>query len=240
LIDLLIPVYREGLAVLPVLRHVESKFMAPHRILICYDSDEDPTLEAIRSAAIKSSPLVFVKNEGRGVHGAIVTGFAKSDAEAVIVYPADDDSNGGILDELVRRFRSGAHIVAPSRFMRGGMMVGCRWTKAALVRTAAFILYHLAQLPTHDPTNGFRLFSRRVLREIPIESTEGFAFSIELLVKARRRGWHVEEVPSRWFERKHGKSRFKIVKWLPVYLRWFFYAFSRQPDAALGAVREAS
>lgn len=224
MIDLLIPVHREGLAVVPVLRHVEERFKTPHRILICYDLDGDPTLDAVRSAGVVSE-AVFVKNEGKGVHAAVMTGFRRSDAEAVIVYPADDNANGGILDELVRRFRQGSAIVAPSRFMKGGVMIGCRWTKAALVRTAAFLLYHLAHLPTHDPTNGFRLFSRRVLDEIPVESTQGFAFSIELLVKTRRKGWHVEEVPSRWFERKQGKSRFRILRWLPAYLRWFFYAF---------------
>ena len=71
------------------------------------------------------------------------------------------------------------------------------------------------------------MFSRRVLREIRIESTQGFAFSIELLVKTHKRKWKIEEIPSRWFERKQGKSRFKIMKWMPIYLRWFFYAFRR-------------
>ena len=105
-------------------------------------------------------------------------------------------------------------------------MVGCRWFKATLVRVAAFVLYHVARVPTHDPTNGFRLFSKRVIREIPIESTAGFAFSMELLVKAHRRGWKIAEVPASWFERKQGKSRFRILRWLPIYLRWFFYAFA--------------
>lgn len=224
MIDLLVPVYREGAAVVPVLRHVEEHFRTPHRILICYDLDDDPTLAAVREAGL-ASPVVFVKNPGRGVHDAIAAGFAASRADAVIVYPADDDANGPILDELVRRFRSGADIVSPSRFMKGGVMKGCRWTKAVMVRAAAFVLYHGARLPTHDPTNGFRLFSRRVLDEIPVESTAGFAYSIELLVKARRRGLRVEEVPARWFERKQGRSRFRIVRWIPLYLRWFFYAF---------------
>ena len=68
-------------------------------------------------------------------------------------------------------------IVAASRFMPGGCMVGCPWLKATLVRCAAFTLYHLAGLPTHDPSNGFRLFSRRVLDRFAIESTAGFVYS---------------------------------------------------------------
>ena len=45
----------------------------------------------------------------------------------------------------------------------GGGMVGCRWLKTFLVRTAAFTLYDVARLPTRDAVNGFRLFSRRVI-----------------------------------------------------------------------------
>jgi hypothetical protein len=48
-------------------------------------------------------------------------------------------------------------------------MVGCPWLKAVLVRAANFTLYHLAR-PTHDASNGFRLFSRRVTIEISIKS----------------------------------------------------------------------
>ena len=225
MLDILIPVYNEGENILPVLDLFGRQIKTPFRVLICYDHDQDTTLPVL-SKITPSFPIVLVKNEGRGVHGAIMTGFKKSQAEAVIVYPADDDKNVGILDGMAQKFREGYDIVAPSRFMKGGCMVGCRWLKAFLVRTAAFILYHIAGLPTHDATNGFRLFSRRVIQEIPVESTEGFAYSIELLVKAHRRGLKITEVPSSWFERKQGTSRFKILKWLPIYLRWFFYAFA--------------
>lgn len=105
-------------------------------------------------------------------------------------------------------------------------MVGCPWLKAVLVRAANFTLYHLARVPTHDASNGFRLFSRRVTAEIPIESERGFCYSIELLVKCHRLGWRIGEVPARWFQRAHGASRFQVVKWLPDYLRWYRYAFA--------------
>jgi len=104
-------------------------------------------------------------------------------------------------------------------------MVGCPFLKALLVRVGNGALYYLARVPTRDATNGFRLFSRRVITEIPIESTEGFCYSIELLVKAHRRRWRIDEVPAHWFERKQGQSRFRIMRWLPAYLRWVLYAF---------------
>jgi hypothetical protein len=110
--------------------------------------------------------------------------------------------------------------------MPGGAMRNCPWLKAALVRTAAFLLHYGAALPTRDPTSGFRMFSRRVVDQIKIESDQGFCYSVELLVKAHRLGWRIGEVPALWFERQHGASRFRVVKWLPAYLRWFNYAFA--------------
>ena len=105
-------------------------------------------------------------------------------------------------------------------------MVGCPWLKAALVRAGNFSLFHLARLPTRDASNGFRLFSRRVMDDIVVESDRGFCYSIELLVKCHRLGWRIGEVPARWFERAHGTSRFQVVRWLPAYLRWYLYAFA--------------
>jgi hypothetical protein len=65
-----------------------------------------------------------------------------------------------------------------------------------------------------------------VIECIQIESHEGFCYSIELLVKAHRLGWKVADVPVSWFERQHGQSRFRVLKWLPAYLRWYVYAFA--------------
>jgi dolichol-phosphate mannosyltransferase len=70
------------------------------------------------------------------------------------------------------------------------------------------------------------LFSRRVIEQIPVESDQGFCYSIELLVKAHRLGWPIAEAPVRWLERRHGQSRFRVIKWLPAYLRWYAYAFA--------------
>ena len=106
-------------------------------------------------------------------------------------------------------------------------MEGCSWLKNLLVRVASATLYLLARLSAHDATNGFRLFSRRVLDTIELESTKGFTFSLELLVKCHRLGWRISEIPALWFERKTGSTgRFRILAWLPVYLRWYGYAFA--------------
>ncbi len=224
-LDILIPVYNEGKNIIKVLEALKLTVKTPFRVLICYDKETDDTLEALRQENITSCDVALVKNTDKGVHAAILSGFRFSQAPAVLVFPADDTYNPPIIDQMVQKFEEGCHIVAASRFMPGGTMQGCPWLKAFLVRSSAFALYHLARVPTRDPSNGLRLFSRRILDEIPIESTKGFTYSIELLVKAHRFGWKIDEVPALWFERTQGASRFKVLKWLPAYLRWVFYAF---------------
>ena len=227
-LDIVIPVYNEGDNIVGVLRLLARDVKTPARVLICYDMAEDDTLPAIRANpdAHRGLPVEFVKNPGRGAHAAVMAGFAASTAPMVLVYPADDDFNSGILDRMADQARQGCDIVCASRFMPGGTMQGCPWLKAVLVRSAAFTLHHIARLPARDPTSGFRLFSRRTIDTIAVESDSGFCYSIELLVKAHRLGWRIGEVPALWFERKHGQSRFRVLKWLPAYLRWFFYAFA--------------
>jgi dolichol-phosphate mannosyltransferase len=227
-LDIVIPVYNEGRNIVATLAALKRSVTTPARVLICYDHAEDDTLPAIRANAQAHAGLAveFVRNRGRGAHAAVMTGFAASTAPFVLMYPADDDTNAAMLDRMVALARAGCDIVCASRFMPGGAMVGCPLLKAVLVRSANFTLRHVARLPTTDASNGFRMFSRRVVERIPVESEAGFCYSIELLVKAHRLGWRIAEVPVRWFERRHGASRFQVIKWLPAYLRWYAYAFA--------------
>ena len=227
-LDIVIPVYNEGRNILATLGALRDHMRTPARILICYDRPDDDTLSVINAnpAGVEGLNIEFVRNPGRGAHGAVMAGFAASSAPFVMVYPADDDFNGAIVDTMVAKAEAGADIVCASRFIPGGCMVGCPWLKALLVRMAAFTLYYIARLPTRDPTSGFRLFSRRVIDGIAIESESGFCYSIEILVKCHRLGWPVAEVPAQWFERTKGASRFRVISWLPAYLRWYGYAFA--------------
>jgi glycosyltransferase involved in cell wall biosynthesis len=227
-LDVIIPVYNEGDNILPVLQSLMRAVKTSLRVLICYDRDDDNTLTAIRNNrdTLGALAIDFVRNQGRGAHGAVLTGFAASAAPFVLVMMADDDYNAGIIDAMVAKAESGCDVVCATRFMPGGSMVGCPWLKAALVRIGNFTLHHLGRLPTRDATNGFRLFARQVLDQIIIKSDQGFCYSIELVVKCHRLHWRIGEVPAQWRERTRGTSRFQVMKWLPAYLRWYFYAFA--------------
>ena len=224
-LDIVIPVYNEEENIIPVLDSLKNDVKTPFQILICYDADSDTTLPVVRK--YQGLEIKLVKNSGIGAHGAVMSGFRASQASAVIVFPADDLYNSKILDKMYRKFSDEAcEIVAASRFMKGGRMDGCPLLKSILVRLASFTLYWFASIPIKDASNGFRLFSRKVLDTIKIESSTGFTYSLELLVKCRRSRYKIGEIPSIWIERSVGTSNFKIFKWLPYYLRWYLYGFA--------------
>src|SRR5262245_18425841 len=152
-LDIVIPVYNEGPNILSTLRSLARDVKTPARVLICYDKPDDDTLPAVRDNldSYRGIPVEVVRNPGPGAHAAVMAGFAASTAPFILMLPADDDFNGQILDSMVALASGGCDIVCASRFMPGGKMEGCPWLKAALVRSAAFILHRIARLPTYDP-----------------------------------------------------------------------------------------
>ena len=186
----------------------------------------DSSLDAIKNSKYyNKQSVVLVKNSSTGPCEAIKNGFIYSKSEAVVVYPADDFDNALLLDKMYNYFLQGYDVVCPSRFMRGGLIKNCPFMKLVIVRIVSFSLYYIARIGTKDPTNGFRLFSKKLLNKVSISSKEGFAYSLELLIKAKKQKLKIIELPSIWIERKDRKSRFKILKWSKAYLKWFFLAF---------------
>jgi len=47
-------------------------------------------------------------------------------------------------------------------------------------------------------------------------------------VKAHFSGERVEELPATWRDRAAGTSRFRLLAWLPEYLRWYVWALRRR------------
>ena len=221
-IDIVIPVFNEGASIIEVIELLELNVKTRFRILICYDFEEDNTLEAINRSE-RSAVIEFIKNNGAGPCDAVKSGFNASHSECVIVYPGDDISNQKIIDPMYKKFIQGSDVVVASRFIPGGSMIGCPLVKSILVRAASFSLFMLSSIPVKDASNGFRLFSRKALNLINIESTHGFTYSLEILVKCNRLKLPIEEVPAQWIERKEGKSNFKVFFWLKMYLRWYRY-----------------
>jgi len=239
-LSIVVPVYREGDAVASVLRALDSGVATPHEIIVVYDMDEDPTVPVIERLATERPAIRGLRNDlGRGVLNAMKAGIAAAAGDYVLISMSDGSDEPQVVDPMVDLARGGADVVSASRYMRGGHQVGGPLLKRTLSRTAGLTLHWFGRVATHDPTNNFKLYSRRLLRATTIESKAGFELALELTVKATLAGLRVAEVPTTWRDRSEGTSNFKMRKWLPQYLHWYAVAMTRR-DAGTAALREAA
>lgn len=237
-LSIVVPVYNEGAAVVPILRGLASAVRTPHEILVVYDFDEDTTVPAVRAVAADLPTVRLHRNDlGRGVLNAMKAGMAEARGPYVLISMADGSDEPGIVDLMVAFARDGADVVAASRYMRGGRQVGGPPLKRLMSRTAGLTLHWFAGVPVHDPTNNFKLYSRRFLDSVTIESTAGFELALELTVKATLAGRRLAEVPTTWRDRTSGQSNFRLRAWLPHYLRWYRAAFAGRLRRRSGPAR---
>jgi len=140
------------------------------------------------------------------------------------VVMADYSDDLSVVNNMLDRIIQGYDIVCGSRYMKGGKQTGGPKFKGLLSRTAGLSLHLMTGIPTHDITNSFKMYRKSVLNDIKIESHGGFEIGMEIVVKSFLNGRNITEVPSTWTGRAAGKSRFRLMKWLPGYLRWYIYA----------------
>ena len=171
-----------------------------------------------------------MKNKfGKGALNAIKSGLMHLNEEACIVIMSDGSDDLSSINGMYGLFCQGFHIVCASRYMRNGSQYGGSKIKKLLSYFAGISLYYLTSLPTHDATNSFKLYSRQLIDQISIESVGGFEIGLEILVKSHVLNFAITEVPTIWKDRFEGTSKFKLWKWLPYYLRWYFYLIIRRP-----------
>ena len=138
---------------------------------------------------------------------------------------ADDHNNSKLINKIFEKFNEGYHVVCPSRFIQGGNMIGVPFPKGALTKLASLIISNFSTFPIKDATNSFRLFSIKLLSQLVFESNKGFTLSFEITAKAHRLNYAMAEIPTVCIERTKGTSRFKLLTFIPLYLKWFFYVF---------------
>ncbi|MDR2174653.1 MAG: glycosyltransferase [Synergistaceae bacterium] len=222
---MVVPVYNEGEAIKKLFDEVHEKVKVKLRILVVYDFEGDSTVDVVRRISGKYRfPIELVKNDyGRGALNAIKTGIARSSTGAVLVTMADLSDDLSCVDEMYAMVESGYDLVCASRYMRGGRQIGGPLLKKTLSRIAGISLHCLSGIPTHDVTNSFKMYARRVIDNFKIESNGGFELGMELTIKAFIDGYKVGEIPATWRDRAEGTSNFKMWSWIPRYLYWYFF-----------------
>lgn len=214
-----VPVYNEG-ANIREWWHEAQKHLPPgSKVRLVYDFDEDDTLPVARQLQGEGAPLELVKNAGRGVCSALITGIRSVASGPVLVSMADLSDDLPMIPRMLAEYVAGADVVVASRYMPGGRQLGGPWFKGQLSRWGGRSLKLVAGFPVSDATNSFRLYDAALVHGLTLESKGGFEVGFEITLKAWMAGRRIVEVPCTWRDRVAGESRFNLRKWLPLYAR---------------------
>jgi glycosyltransferase involved in cell wall biosynthesis len=228
-VSVVIPAYNEGENVVPVLERIFEALSLPGEVLVVVDDPADTTRPVVLRMAEREPRLhCLVNTYGRGPANAIRYGIDHATTPVTVVTMADGCDDVRQIDDLVRLIERGVAVAAASRYMAGGQRVGGPLLKGMLSALAGRSLRLLARVGTRDATNSFKAYSTAFVRAVSVESRDGFEIGIELTAKARRLRLPIAEIPTIWLERQEGMSSFRVTAWLPMYLRWYWFAFGRR------------
>jgi len=231
-ISIVIPAYNEDDAIIPVLDRMFESVRLSSEVLVVVDSEDDSTIPVVVEYAQKEPRLRYLVNSyGRGPANAIRYGIDSSAAPVAVVTMADGCDDPRQIDDLARLVERGVAVACASRYMAGGQQVGGPFLKGFLSRLAGRSLRWLAHTGTRDATNSFKAYSTDFVRQVGIDSRDGFEIGIELTAKAKRMRLPVAEIPTIWLDRQAGVSNFKVARWIPKYLRWYRFTFGSRLTA---------
>jgi dolichol-phosphate mannosyltransferase len=226
-LTVVIPVYNEGANFKALWGEIASSIQTPFRAVVVYDFDADNTVPVVKEViAAGELRLKLLRNAyGRGVTGAIKTGLESVESGPILVTMADLSDEMTQVDPMYQLYLEGYDLICGSRYMRGGKLIGGPFFKQLLSRVSGLTLHYFRRVPTHDATNSFKLYDAQMVHDLRVESVAGFELGLELTVKAFLNGYRIAEIPSVWHDRTAGTSRFRVLHWMPHYLKWYFYAF---------------
>ena len=227
-VSIIVPAYNEGEEIVPFIGRVVETVKLPFELLVVVDTPDDTTIPVVKRLAAGDERIKPIVNTyGRGPAQAIRYGFDTAAAPTVVVTMADGSDDPRQIDALTELVERGVVVAAGSRYMAGGQQIGGPRFKRTLSRIAGQSLHLFASIGTRDATNSFKAYNAEFVRTVTIQSRDGFEIGLELTAKARRARRPVAELPTIWLDRTAGASNFQLSKWIPKYLRWYFFAFGR-------------
>jgi glycosyltransferase involved in cell wall biosynthesis len=210
-LSVIIPAYNEEGRIGPTLQnylhHFEPVFGENFEIVVITDGCKDKTCEII--ADIGSSRIRHFNYEDRlGKGRAISMGYEQSKGNIICYTDADGSTPPNQLWHLIRFLQvSECDGVSASRYAAGGTH-GDNLTLSRKVASRGFNLWIriLFSLPYKDTQCGAKVFKKDVAKDIfhDLQVTD-WAFDVNLLYNAHKRGYDVREIGIKWEDRPGSK-----------------------------------
>lgn len=233
LYSVILPTYNER-ENLPIIYYLLDKTFTEakltYEVVIVDDSSPDKTLEVAQKIqqSYGSDKVTIVSRAGKlGLGTAYSAGLKVAKGERVILMDADLSHHPKFIPQMVSMMDStGFEIVTGTRYRKGGGVYGWDLKRKITSKGANFLADFLLNPGVSDLTGSFRLYERRVLEQIlPQIQCTGYAFQMEIIVRAKKAGYKVGEVPITFVDRLYGESKLgpkEIIMYIKGLIQLFF------------------
>ena len=201
-------------------------------ILVVDDGSPDGTGGIVDAIAEKNPRVHAIHRASKlGLGTAYVAGFKWAlarDYQFIFEMDADFSHSPERLPEFLKAIQT-ADLVIGSRYQDGHVNV-VNWPMGRLFLSYSANIYarRVTGLQLFDSTGGFKCFRRKVLESIDLDDikSNGYAFQIEMSVRAWKKGFRIVEIPIVFVDRTEGSSKMskRIVReavWMVWRLRWW-------------------
>ena len=252
-----IPTYNEAANLPPMAAALFALGLPGLQLLVVDDNSPDGTgrvadelAAAYNAGSDPDWPRVRVLHRpGKGGLGtAYVAGMTlalEGGAEYVAQMDADFSHSPAYIPQMLGVLRAlGADVVVGSRYVPGGTLdEGWSWWRRFVSWWANIYSRLILGLRIRDMTAGFKLWSRRALLEIGLETirSNGYSFQVEMAYLCERLGFRLIEIPIHFEDRRIGQSKLDMrVKlesaWRTWQVRWRYRNLRRRGTGSVSAV----
>lgn len=233
-VSLVIPMFNEELniehAVNAALEALE-RYAGDYELLIVDDASTDSSPAMVAARAAKNPRIRMIRHEkNRKLGGSLKSGFAAAAKDLVLYMDADLPFDPDVLGRAIRAMEvTGADVIAGYRHDR--TMEG--WRRALYSYVYNALIGILFGWPHRDINFSFKLMKREVLQAIELKS-EGSLIDAELIVKAKNRGFAIQQIGLDYFPRIRGTSHLSSPR---VILKIFAELWKLYPEMRRKAPR---
>lgn len=210
----IIPTYNEIENINDIISNVfslEEKF----DVLIVDDSSPDGTgsvVEELINNFYADRLFLEVRANKDGLGRAYIHGFKwalKNGYDYIFEMDADFSHNPKDLIQLYWACKNGADLSIGSRYCQGVNVVNWPMNRVLLSFFASKYVRLITGLPINDSTAGFVCFTRKVLKELPLDKVKlvGYGFQIEMKFRAYCKKFKIVEIPIIFTDRTKGHSK---------------------------------
>lgn len=204
-LSIIVPAYNEGKRLPPTLERLHaflSKQPLRYEIVVVDDGSKDNTCEVVESSKASIANLRLVKqvpNKGKGA--AVRLGMLEARGQIRVMCDADCSMPPEQLPSLLAPITAcKADIAIGSRYVEGSKTdVKQPFYRVLWSRLANKVIQRSLVPGVKDTQCGFKAFTAEAARDLfSVAKINGWAFDLEILALAKRRGFAIAEIGVEW------------------------------------------